>query len=84
MTQQQVGLDKFAFPGGYAINYLMADGGYICAECANGENGSGASAFEDDPQWQTIGTDVYWEGPDLHCDHCNTVITSEYGDPDNE
>ena len=30
----------FAWPGGYTILYLTADGGELCAACVNGENGS--------------------------------------------
>lgn len=74
-------LDTYTWPGCYAVNYLVADGGYICADCANGENSSDASAFNDDPQWQIIAQDIYWEGPDRTCDHCEITIESEYGDP---
>ena len=82
---ERYGRDHFTSTPAYmfamAINYIMADGGYLCAECANGGNKSGANVFEDDPQWQTIAQDVYWEGPTRYCDHCNGPIESEYGDP---
>ena len=76
--------DAYAWPGGYQIVYLTADGGTLCPACANGDNGSDASDTSEDPQWQIIDQDVYWEGPALTCDHCHADIASAYGDPDAE
>lgn len=76
-----------AWPGGYPIIYLMEDGEVICPDCANLDD---AYAEEDpspedpDPQWHIVGSDVYWEGPDLHCANCNKPIESAYGDPEEE
>jgi len=86
-------LTHFTFPGGYSVIYFTEDGGILCAKCANGENGSDAYEeqplpphpdFFHDPQWHLIAADVYWEGPDMFCDHCNEVMPSEYGGPDAE
>ncbi len=74
---------SFTSVGCYTLIYLCADGGTLCPACANGDNGS--EATEDpgaDRQWRLIGCDVYWEGPNLQCDHCNAEIESSYGDPD--
>jgi hypothetical protein len=78
-------LIKYAWPGGYQVNYLMADGGTLCPHCANGENGSEAyeqgTLSEPDEQWEIIGTFINWEneGP-IMCDHCNEEMKPEYGE----
>lgn len=67
-------------PGCYPLLYHVADGGILCADCANGKNGSLASTDEGTPDdWHIVGQDVYWEGGELCCDHCNGPIQSAYG-----
>lgn len=68
-------LPAFAWPGGYPIIYITRDGMTVCPDCANREI--------DDAQ-AAIAYDVYWEGPAILCDDCNTEIESAYGDPDAE
>jgi len=75
---------KWAWPGGYTIYYLTEDGGVLCPDCANGENGSLASETSDDPQWKLVASDLHQEGPPLICDHCGFEMESDYGDPDAE
>ena len=76
-------LPTYAWPGGYPIEYVTADGGLLCPACANGENGSEATINQDAPaDWRIEAADVYWEGPVQFCDHCNSQIESAYGDPD--
>lgn len=80
-------LPAFAFPGGYQVVYYTADGGTLCPDCANGGNGSMAATTLDpecpnDTQWLIVTGDIYYEGPPLRCDHCNTPINSAYGNPD--
>lgn len=69
--------------GGYPVVYYCADGGSLCADCANGNNGSLAS---EDPgteaMWRLAGADILWEGPPVICDQCGEDIESAYGDPD--
>lgn len=70
--------EYYAWPGGYEIFYICADGGILCADCAN-EN------FEltndpDDEQWFIIACEVNYEDNGLYCDHCNRRIEPEYGD----
>ncbi len=72
-----------AWPEGVPMIYHAGDGGVLCPECRNGGNGSLAMT-EDDPQWQVTGHSLHWEGPPIHCDHCNASIESAYGDPDAE
>lgn len=71
--------------GGYPIFYLLADGETLCADCANGKNGSLASEnldpdCPDDTQWRIVASDVNWECEDMTCAHCNRKIDSAYGD----
>lgn len=70
--------DSYAFPGGYDILYLCADGGILCADCAN-EN------FEltndpNDEQWFIIDTFINYEDTDLFCYHCYKELEPEYGE----
>ncbi len=73
---------SYGWPGGYPVIYICRDSGVLCPDCANGENGSDATVNNDDPQWDILGMDIYWEGPALQCDHCNADIESAYGDPE--
>lgn len=88
ITREENGkLAAFAWPGGYEIHYVTADGGTLCYQCANGENGSRAAdsldaADPSDDQWRPVACDIHWEEePDspLHCDHCSRRIEPEYG-----
>ena len=73
----------YAWPGGYPIIYILADGETLCAKCANGENGSEASTDSGtDAQWRIIGQDIHWEGEPETCAHCNGQIESAYGVPE--
>jgi hypothetical protein len=73
-------LSTWAWPGGYPIYYICADGGCLCPACANGDGDSIASPDQDDPQWQVIGAEVHWEGEPIVCDHCGKLVESAYGD----
>jgi hypothetical protein len=78
-------LPAYAWPGGYPIIYIVADGEVLCPDCANGENGSEADLDRtDDPGWHLVGFEVYYEGAAEHCAHCNTEMESAYGDPGEE
>ncbi len=74
-------LPAYAWPGGYQIYYVCADGGVLCPHCANGKNGSKASEQNEAKDWRLVDSDVHWEGQPLVCDHCGTFIESAYGDP---
>lgn len=83
----------FAWPGGYPLAYILADGETLCAACASGKNGSeavarpGVGLFElrqagDDPGWAIVGCDVHYEGEPLTYAHCGAQTESAYGVPD--
>lgn len=73
-------LAAFAWPGGYPITYLLADNACICPACANGRNGSCASVYHEDKQWQIVAAFIRWEGPIEQCEHCNADMESAYGE----
>lgn len=74
----------FAFPGGYPIIYVLADNAVICPECANGDNGSEASPEHEEKMWRLVACDIHYEGYAETCAHCNALIHSAYGDPDED
>jgi uncharacterized protein (TIGR02996 family) len=79
----EIGNDRYeayAWPGGYPMFHMTADGGVLCPECAN-ENGS---TDKNDPQWHITGSDINYEDNHLHCDNCNKKIESAYADPEDE
>lgn len=69
-------LPAFAWPGGYPLIYITADGSTICPDCANWEGETW------NPEQAAIAGDVYWEGPTIQCEDCNADIESAYGDPE--
>ena len=77
-------LSAFAWPGGYPVIYIAADGGEFCPACANGDDGSlcRISDGPDDHQhdgWLIVGSQIHWEGEPLPCVHCGVEIASAYG-----
>lgn len=78
-------LPAFAWPGGYPIVYVTADGAVLCPDCANGGNGSEASEdAEPRSGWRLDGYAIHYEGPPEICDHCGAAVESAYGAPDAE
>ena len=77
-------LPAFAWPGGYPIFYLCADGGILCPECANKESAIKEAeenpAYPDFDQWRIVASDINWEDPDLTCDNCSQRIESAYSE----
>lgn len=78
-------VNPYAWPGGYNVLALMADGETLCHDCICNEK----EVFQDDTLhdqdgWRFVGSDVYWEGPIIYCAHCNKALDSEYGDPEED
>jgi hypothetical protein len=76
---------SYAWPGGYPLYYLCADGGVLCPTCTNKEKHLVTSAEIDGcspSQWGIIGRDTNWEDPELFCDHCYARIESAYAESD--
>lgn len=87
-------LPSYAWPGGYPLIYVFADGGVICPDCVNSEIAEIDSAMRcpegNKPHrsgcggWALGGYDVHWEGEPEICDHCGKEIESAYGVPDDD
>lgn len=69
----------YAWPGGYPLYYLFADGGACCPACANNGNGSLADINNSDPQWMLVECFENFEDPEMWCDHCGALIGCAYG-----
>jgi len=82
MTLEEYKKNPYAWPGGYQLNAIMDDGEIMCHECVC-ENEEVHEGGEKDG-WRVEGFEVYWEGPHDTCCHCNKLLESEYGDPDEE
>lgn len=85
-------LPTWAWPGGYPLFYIFADGGCICPKCAN-ENIEEIDAANREKQkldgsyhrnshggWAVDAADVNWEDSSLFCDHCSQRIESAYAE----
>lgn len=73
---------KYAWPGGYPMFLVMADGEAVCMDCAKKEFKLIAAANRDRIQkdWEPVGVDINWEDAHLHCAHCNDRIESAYAE----
>lgn len=75
-------LPAFAWPGGYPLVYVCADGGgALCPTCVNAEidNIDDSTRRRLRDGWQLTGVDVHYEGEAITCDHCGADIDSAYG-----
>lgn len=73
-------LMHYAWPGGYPIFYVVADGGVLCPECARMAEAEGLANDSEDEQWYIVAADVNYEDEQLFCDHCYAHIPSAYGE----
>jgi hypothetical protein len=70
--------EKFAWPGGYPIGYMVDDGEYLCADCVNDpENPVHADGVADG--WRVEGLQVLEGSADdydgeVHCANCSAVL----------
>lgn len=82
--------DKYAWPGGYPMYVLMADGECLCPDCvkSNYKRISRETRCMDhaetipfrDREWIAGSTEINYEDQDLYCAHCGEQIESAYGD----
>jgi len=79
-------LDSFAWPGGYPVYYVFADGGCICPKCANDNiddidaANKGERRHNSHGGWAIDAFDVNYEDVDLVCDHCHKPIEAAYAE----
>lgn len=75
----------YAFPGGYPLYFVTADGAALSWEAAKAERRNILEALNDNATgsgWHVCAIDVNWEDPDLICDHTGEPIESAYADND--
>jgi len=71
----------YAWPGGYPLAYMTADGGCLCPDCANSKEAREALAdCPDDRQWLVTSWFIHYEGAPITCDNCGGQIESAYGE----
>lgn len=69
-------LISHAWPGAYPVMYLDHESNTLCPACAR------ASDTTDELEsFRPHASFIHWEGPDVSCDTCGTLIPSAYGDP---
>lgn len=79
-TDEKGNLPAYAWPGGYPVIYLDREDSTLCATCAT----KSLNDPDEVPQFKPVAAAVYYEGPTIQCDECNTDIASAYGDPEQE
>jgi hypothetical protein len=72
----------YAWPGGYPLYWLMADGEACAFKVAKRERRAmlTALAHGNDSQWLPVALVVNWEDSHLYCAHTNERIESAYGE----
>jgi len=72
----------YAWPGGYPLYIVMADGEALSIEAAKAEFKlvAYATLFAQRDGWQAAGVEVNWEDTELYCAHTNDKIESAYGE----
>lgn len=77
---------KYAWPGGYPLYAVMADGESLCPDCLIGNLKLIVQAthghFRDD--WAIQGAEINWEDPRNYCCNCGNPIPSAYGEDPEE
>ncbi len=75
----------YAWPGGYPLYFVCADGAALSFEAAKQEAAFIRDAIigKADPQWQVTHLAINWEDVDLWCAHLGKRIESAYfNDPE--
>lgn len=76
---QELNVSPYAWPGGYAKIAVMDDGECLCRQCTI-ENRDIIEQSTGGDGWALMRLDINWEDDSLYCSHCNTQLTSEYGE----
>ena len=80
----------YAWPGGYPLYFVMADGEALSFKAAKTERRLILEAIRDkangfsDSDWVPAGVDVNYEDGELFCAHTNERIESAYAEPEDE
>lgn len=73
--------NPYAWPGGYPIYTILADGSLLCPQCAHSNLGLilRNTSQENNSGWEALGAEVLWEGTEA-CGHCGKPLESAYGE----
>ena len=71
---------QYAFPGGYPLYFVCADGGCLSFESVRENLREVIEAIKGkhDPQWQVIACEINYENTGLVCDHSGKPIENAY------
>ena len=80
----------YAWPGGYPLYFITADGSVLSFEAAKSERRAILESIQEHPfdahgstdGWRVVAFDINYEDTNLYCDHSNEHIPSAYGDDD--
>ena len=73
----------YAWPGGYPLYFVMADGAALSFKAAEQERELIAESFDDKTHgssWRVLAVEINWEDDELYCCHTNKRIESAYGE----
>jgi hypothetical protein len=68
----------YAWPGGYPLIYICADGAICCAACAT------KTLWDTFPDYRPALVDVFYEGGPETCSVCHAVLESADGDSEED
>jgi hypothetical protein len=77
---------KYAWPGGYPLYAIAADGEAICHICCKSNakriisNTRGTQSMCADTEWRIVAVDINYEDSQLYCANCDTRIESAYSE----
>lgn len=72
----------YAWPGGYPLFWVTADGGVCSFAVAKSERRNMLEAIRDrdNSEWRPVALEVNWENAFLYCDHTGDRIPSAYAE----
>ena len=85
--KQFVRSNGFAWPGGYPMFLLMADGETIDAQSARENYRLIRNAMRSNDRrsdWMPAAVDIHYEGDPMICAHSGRSIESAYGNPEEQ
>ena len=81
--KQALRAGPYAWPGGYPLYFLAADGSALSFEAVRLEIRQVMCAMRHpgtDRDWQIVAVDVNWEDSELFCAHTGQLIPCAYSD----
>lgn len=81
--QKALAQGPYAFPGGYPVYFITADGGVLSHESAVEEKADIEEAIHTDDRasgWRVVAMEINYEDSDLYCDHSGERIPSAYAE----